>query len=166
MGEGAEEDPVRRVDENEDMYDNRHKIINKNSMCDILEQYPDHYSEAAFKETKEGKIRRDENTDLDLQILEMIEKSDGVWKCKICGRTTIKKDRIREHAESHIEGMSHTCHICRKSYPNRNTLRCHINNVHSGLFSCDVCGKSGMNKGSYYEHTQTKQHKTLSGTLS
>merc|ERR1712179_439905 len=72
-----------------------------------------YYSEASFKETNEGKIQREENNDLDLQILEMIEKSDGMWKCKVCGKTKVDKSHIREHAESHIEGMSHLCHICK-----------------------------------------------------
>merc|ERR1719153_746660 len=37
VGGGTEEDPVRRMDEEEDIYKNRHKIINKNSKCDTLE---------------------------------------------------------------------------------------------------------------------------------
>ena len=75
-----------------------------------------------------------------------------------------KLQYMREHAEIHIEGMSHMCHICNKSYPHRHGLRHHINNIHSEVSSCDLCGKSGMTKSAYNHHKQTK-HETLSGTL-
>ena len=121
-------------------------------------------AEVAFKAANEGKIQMNTNSDMDLQILEMIEKSDGVWKCKLCGKTTIQKCQIKEHAESHIKGMSHACHICNNSFHNRNSLRCHIKNIHSELLSCDLCGMSGMNKASFYQHKK-RQHKILSGKL-
>merc|ERR1712179_544834 len=103
--------------------------------------------------------------DLDLQIRQMIEKSDGIWNCKVCGKTGARICNIKEHGERHIEGMSHDCHICNKSFPNRPGLRSHIKNYHSELLSWDPCGKSGMNKQEYYMHKRTRQHKTLSGTL-
>ena len=96
----------------------------------------------------------------------MIEKSDSVWKCKVCGKTNPNMGNMLQHAETHIEGMSRDCHICNKSFSNRAGLRVHINNIHSELLSCDLCGKSGMNKKSYYKHKQSSQHKTLSGALS
>ena len=87
----------------------------------------------------------------------MIEKSDGVWKCKVCGKSSTLKGNIQVHAESHIEGMSHACHICNKSFPNRPTLRIHNNRYHTELFSCDLCGKSGMNRSSLHNH-KARQH--------
>merc|ERR1712179_684126 len=101
----------------------------------------------------------------DLRLLEMIEKCDGVWKCKVCGRTSNRCSNIKEHAQLHIEGISHFCHICNKSFPNRPSLRNHIKGIHSELSSCDLCGKSGMNKASYFQHKRSRQHKTLSGIL-
>ena len=98
-------------------------------------------------------------SDLDLQIKQMIEKSDGLYKFKVCGRTNHNMGTIWIHAETHIKGMSHACHICNKSFPNRQGLRCHINHFHSELLSCDLCGKS------YYNHKQARQHKILPGTL-
>ena len=151
--ESAQGDPVRYLDEKDDR---------GNALEPSLEQ---HYgSEVSFRNTTEGKIQTNAHSDLDLQILEMIEKSDGVWKCKICGKTTMKKVHIKYHAESHIKGISHACHICNKSLSSRKSLRDHINDIHSELLSCDLCGKSGMNKRSYYMHNQ-RQHKTLSQTL-
>ena len=154
VGESVEEESVSDSNVNEEMFENKDNVI-----IDTLKPGSEIYysSEEALTQTNEGRIQINANRDLDLQILEIIEKSDGVWKCKICGKTTIQKAHIREHAELHIEGMSHVCHICNKSYPNRHGLRHHINNIHSELLSCDLCGKSGMNKSAYYHHKR-KQH--------
>ena len=39
------------------------------------------------------------------QVEAVIEKCMGLWKCKICDKTTKLKNDIRRHAEIHIEGM-------------------------------------------------------------
>ena len=67
-------------------------------------------------------------------------------------KTATKKQHIQYHAETHIEGMSHACHICNKTFPNRQGLNKHINDIHSELLSCDICGKTGMNKLAYRNH--------------
>ena len=90
----------------------------------------------------------------------MIEKIEGMWKCKVCGKNAAHKGHIKDHAETHLEGMSHVCDICRKTFNTRPNLREHISNIHSELFSCDICGKSGMNKAAHRSHIQ-KNHKTL-----
>ena len=95
-----------------------------------------------------------------LKINAMIEKIEGVWECKVCGKTTPRNSSIRSHAERHIEGMCYPCSICSKTFPNRKCLSKHISNNHSALFSCDVCGKSGMNRLTYRDHKR-RQHKPL-----
>ena len=143
-----------------DIYENIENITGENNVCETMEPS----SAGGLKETNEGNFQMDPISDLDLQILEMIEKSDDVWKCKVCGKTSINKKDMRRHAETHIEGISYPCHKCNKTFPNRNGLRNHIDYIHSELLSCDLCGKSGMNKMAFYRHNRT-QHKTLSGTL-
>jgi len=162
VGESVEEEVVRYTDEKNCINDSRGSVIEDNNRSDTLDTSSEqHYStKVAVKESNGGKIQINTNSDLDLQILEMIEKSDGVWKCKVCGRTAIKSTHIKDHAESHIEGISHACHICNNSFSTRNSLRNHINGFHSELLSCDLCGKSGMNKMSYYKHKRS-QHKTF-----
>ena len=98
-----------------------------------------------------------------LQIGQMIEKNEGLWKCKVCGKTANQKSHIKDHAETHIEGESHACHICSKILSTRHSLRMHINNIHSELFSCDICERSGMNRGAYNK-LKLMNHKTLSVT--
>jgi len=100
------------------------------------------------------------NDQLSLQIDEMIEKNEGVWRCKICGKTSAHSN-IRRHAEIHIEGMSHACHICNKTFTNRTNLSQHIFRTHSELFSCDICDKTGMNRATYTAHKRRKHSNTL-----
>jgi len=98
------------------------------------------------------------DTELDILIEERIEKQEGLWKCKVCGRTTTAKKHMKKHAETHIEGMMHTCHICSKTFATRPCLQTHVSNIHTELISCDLCGKTGMNRKSYYMHKQ-RNHK-------
>merc|ERR1719322_1430472 len=97
-------------------------------------------------------ISQETNSLLDNQIKGMIEKQEGTWKCKVCSRISTTIQGIKRHAETHIEGMSHICQICSKTFPNRNGLQVHISNIHSQLISCDVCGRKGMNKIAYRKH--------------
>ena len=106
-------------------------------------------------------IQANSHNELDIQVTEMIEKNEGVWKCKVCGKTSAKTNTIRRHAERHIEGMSHACHLCSKVFANRYSLQMHISNIHSELFSCDICGKTGMNRMGYRSH-KYRQHKLSS----
>ena len=98
-------------------------------------------------------------TELDHQIEEMVEKQEGLWKCKVCGKSRTNKQHIKKHVEIHIEGMSHICHICSKTFGTRPSLNIHVNSIHTELFSCDLCGKSGMNRKAHYMHNQ-RNHKT------
>ena len=130
--------------------------MTENLIFDTLETYTEtHFTNG----TNKGK---NEIKELDLQITQMVEKSDGVWKCKVCEKITSKnKGHIWEHAETHIGGMSHACHICDKSLSSRKSLRLHISAIHSEQLFCELCGKSGLNKNSYREHKKM-QHKPFS----
>ena len=87
-----------------------------------------------------------------IQIEQIIEKNEGSWRCKVCGKTTATKQQIQAHSETHIEGVKHICHICSKVVSTRNSLRIHIYKIHSELFSCNPCERSGMNRGAYNKH--------------
>ena len=104
-------------------------------------------------QSRAGNIQESVHNELDIQIVEMIAKNEGGWKCKVCGKTENKKSHIQRHAERyHIEGMSHACHLCSKTFTNRHNLQKHISCIHSELFSCDICGKAGMNRKGYRNH--------------
>jgi len=123
------------------------------------QRYNEYKDEKVFTEVV--KINEGNLNELSLQITEMIEKIEGVWRCKICGKTANAKNHIQYHAETHIEGMSYDCHIYSKIFPNRPGLRSHISGVHTELFSCDICGKTGMNKMAYRAHKLRNHNQTL-----
>ena len=102
------------------------------------------------------------NNEMLLQIEQIIEKNEGLWECKVCGKTTPRRSYIQNHAEIHLEGMSHVCHICSKTFSTSQNMKSHISKIHSELFSCDICEKSGMNRAGYRDHKR-KYHKTMSG---
>ena len=78
-------------------------------------------------------IENAEIDDLNKNLNSMVEKINGIWTCKMCGKTNNinnKKD-LRRHAETHIEGVSHPCNICGKSCRSGNNLRVHIQRNHA-----------------------------------
>ena len=92
-----------------------------------------------------------QNTLIDLQIEQMLEKNDGLWKCKVCGKTS--KPSLKQHAERHIKDLVLACNICDKTSKTRKDLKEHVSNYHSGiLFDCDECGKNGMTRNIYKQH--------------
>ena len=94
-------------------------------------------------------------TELDLQIEQMIEMKTGIWKCKVCKKSSTNKCIIRQHAEIHIQGLVHTCHICSKTSPTRASLKVHISNFHSGLsLTCDICNKTWVTRNAFNKHNR------------
>ena len=62
--------------------------------------------------------------ELKVKIEELIERSDseGLWKCKQCGKTVTQKSHIKYHVEAHIIGVTQRCKICCKSFNTRFNL--------------------------------------------
>ena len=118
--------------------------------------------EIAVVNTEEDKVVLNTNIELDLQIEEMIEKNEGMWKCKVCGKTTRVKRDLCRHTETHIKGLSHKCHLCNSTASTRVSLQMHLQNFHCELaFDCDICGKVGMNKIAY-NNQKRRNHKIIS----
>ena len=67
--------------------------------------------------------------DLQEKLNSIVEKVDGIWTCNICGKTNNlnKRNDVRRHAENHIEGVSHPCSICGKTFRSSNAIRQHSN---------------------------------------
>jgi len=153
---GSPEDTVIK------MYDGKQKVrTNNERSLQINGMIEEHisFNHSANMDERNEHLRI--NNELSLQINEMIEKKEGVWKCKICGKTTRKITHIRYHAEIHIEGISYPCNICSKTFSNKMGLNKHISDIHSELFSCDFCAKTGMNRKAYTIHKRT-QHNNVS----
>ena len=94
------------------------------------------------------------NLELDLQIEKMIEKNGELWQCKVCSKMFKSRSHVSQHAETHIEGLKHNCHLCNKPASTRHALKDHMRGFHTANVSCKVCGKSGMNKNKLKHHKQ------------
>ena len=55
----------------------------------------------------------------------MIEKKDKMWHCKECGKIARQRCHIKNHVETHMNGISEDCNICGKSYKSRSVLNAH-----------------------------------------
>ena len=75
-------------------------------------------------------IEQDTDMLVDQQIEQIIEQYEGMWRCKVCGKITTPKINIRNHAETHIEGLSNICNICNVRKSTRLNLRLHMTNKH------------------------------------
>ena len=155
------------MDDTENNYHNKSQTLynNKNSEEEQVTDTTDTNEGKTDVRIKKENMTQRNNDELSHQIKKMVEKYGGIWKCRVCGKTSPSNrhgDIIR-HAERHIEGMSYSCHICNRTLPNRHNLSNHISNIHSELFTCDICEKSGMNRKAFINH-KWRQH-TLSNRL-
>eukprot|EP00091_Calanus_sinicus_P008177 TRINITY_DN1987_c0_g1_i3.p1 TRINITY_DN1987_c0_g1~~TRINITY_DN1987_c0_g1_i3.p1 ORF type:complete len:190 (-),score=48.28 TRINITY_DN1987_c0_g1_i3:42-611(-) len=98
--------------------------IDMNTMKDIEEKID-------MNVMKEIESKLDENaTELEAKIGELIFVENGCWGCRKCGKVMKKKQHIKNHAESHLEGYSHPCPFCGKCSKTRNALTNHISFNH------------------------------------
>ena len=86
----------------------------------------------ALISTEIQKIRIVDNAtdlaDLNDKLDSMVEKVNGNWTCTVCGKTSNlnKRNDVRRHAETHVEGVSHPCNYCDKIFRCSNALRMHL----------------------------------------
>jgi len=57
-----------------------------------------------------------------------------VWQCLHCSKSNKDKTAISRHVESHLEGHTHDCTICHKTYKTRLSLNVHMTQKHRKLF--------------------------------
>ena len=77
------------------------------------------------------------NVDMTNYIVDVnqhIEKVSGgaftIFKCKLCGKEGKKSIDMQRHIETHLEGLSYSCQLCRKTFRSRNSLRTHRTQFH------------------------------------
>ena len=66
------------------------------------------------------------------KMKELYEKTDNGWKCLACDHTNtgLKSSNMRQHVETHLEGLCYTCNMCHKEFRSRNHLNHHKHNSH------------------------------------
>ena len=56
----------------------------------------------------------------------MIKKQDGIWTCLVCDHKSSKNCHLKEHVETHIEGLQYPCNYCGKVLTTRKAARRHV----------------------------------------
>merc|ERR1719186_872648 len=157
---GDESGKNQRVEEKLEI-ETKYSINQNESILDSMEELSVTFANGDFDlvQTEENNLWLNTNIELDLQIEQMMEKIEGLWHCKVCGKTVTSKNKthLKDHMESqHIEGVSHICHLCNKIWSTRKALRDHVRDHHSDLtFDCNVCGEIGMAKMAFKNHKRT-----------
>ena len=77
------------------------------------------------KSQTETTFPTDEVFDINIQLNSMMEKINGLWTCKVCGKSNKGKGDTRRHTEVHIEGVHHSCAMCGKKFKLSHSLTLH-----------------------------------------
>ena len=108
------------------------KIDTKDGLKDIAIE--DHQTDEAMEDnqTTVQNIASSKNIiEIDAQINENVEKcSDGRYQCKMCGKISKQKINLKNHIETHIEGLSFGCQLCGKTFRSRESIRTHKTRFH------------------------------------
>ena len=75
--------------------------------------------------------------EVEQMVSEHVGKNEsGDYMCKICGKVGGNRIRnIKNHIETHLEGLSFPCSICKKPFRSRNSLSCHKTAFHKNKIS-------------------------------
>ena len=101
---------------------------------EILTELKNADSNKALKEENretfvyQGNLDETENIkaqSLDEKIRSLFEKKDNFWQCKVCQKFCKQVCQIKNHVETHIEGISVDCKVCGKTYKSRSVLAAH-----------------------------------------
>ena len=74
-----------------------------------------------------------EPSEIQLRISEMLQKSDGISTCKVCGKFGKDASNMRRHAETHIDGIVYPCTICERTFKSKNSFRVHKYSTHTTI---------------------------------
>lgn len=78
--------------------------------------------------------------------------STFAYECEICGKVLGKLSSYKYHMDLHSDTAKYECSECHEKFKTKNAFTGHMT-THTGLFSCDICGKS------YRQAASLKSHK-------
>ena len=69
--------------------------------------------------------------EIDNKMRELYERTEDGWICLFCDHTNKgKSSNIRQHVETHMDGLVYTCNLCSKEFRSRNVLNQHKTKTH------------------------------------
>ena len=69
--------------------------------------------------------------EIEEKVSQYVEKLDSKrFRCTICGKEAVLQRNLKNHIETHLEGLSFPCSTCGKTFRSRNSLFCHQNKFH------------------------------------
>ena len=72
--------------------------------------------------------------EIDKRMRELYERTDEGWRCLVCNHTSKgKSSNIRNHVETHLDGLVYTCNVCSNEFRSRNMLGQHKMFTHKNL---------------------------------
>ena len=96
----------------------------------LPENDENHITKQPDNETSDFKIVNMALDVLAAKTKEIVEKDIDRYKCKTCGFSSLYRNSIIRHAETHIEGLEYTCKFCSKTYKTQSNLYVHVSRLH------------------------------------
>ena len=92
---------------------------------------------------KQKRSERPSDSERFLEVAEQIEENmqrndEDQWECKVCNRCFARKDHLKQHIETHLEGLSFDCPICGSTFRSRSLLAKHKHRNHRKLYAGQV----------------------------
>ena len=122
-------------------YSNEPEIIEENNAADLSDTMPlevnigfepeilveiDSSDLSVEIGNKTAPLKLDNLSMLDEKVASLVTKStDNLWHCTECSYRSQQKVHVKEHVESHIEGISIPCQTCPKVFSKRGNARRH-----------------------------------------
>jgi len=135
----SHEHDVQTNTENIEENKNKRYIRNELPRIEILESVNNELALGNFEQDDERIILKDKELNNvskphgSIETDDMYKRVDDHWQCTVCHKTTKQKGDIKRHIEGHIEGISHSCKSCGKSYKTSASLVVHKSMEHRGL---------------------------------
>ena len=80
-----------------------------------------------------------QNAEIDATLNENLEVLEGGhYKCRLCGKDSLgmkrnAKQNMKNHVETHLEGLSYSCQQCGKDFRSKHSLNNHTYSQHKNL---------------------------------
>ena len=68
-----------------------------------------------------------------------IDPEDRKFKCEICFKGFLDRQKLKEHILTHANIKSFKCSICNQAFSNFSGHRQHMMRTHGLKFTCDIC---------------------------